>query len=83
MTNYEVYKDGVDFPIQLIKVTNFYEHLDTFGAGIRKVAITESGLYMTHEFMKNVVLETISFSVPQHTKFYQKIVKQFPEYSYA
>lgn len=83
VTHNKVFKDGVKYPIQLIKVKEIETYLDTFGAGIRKVAITEYGLFFAAEFIKNVELQTISFSVDQNTRFAQKIKQQFPDYSYT
>ena len=69
------------FKVQLIKVDNVYEHVNTFGCNLSKVIYSaENGLIMSEEFLDGVKFGVLEFTDAQET-YKNKIMAKYPEYA--
>lgn len=69
------------FKVQLIKVDNVYEHVNTFGCNLSKVIYSaENGLIMSEEFLDSVRFGVLEFTEVKET-YKNKIMAKYPEYA--
>ena len=67
--------------VQLIKVDNVYEHVNTFGCNLSKVIYSaENGLIMSEEFLDGVKFGVLEFTDAKET-YKNKIMAKYPEYA--
>jgi len=67
--------------VQLIKVDNVYEHVNTFGCNLSKVIYSaENGLIMSEEFLDSVKFGVLEFTDAKET-YKNKIMAKYPEYA--
>ena len=67
--------------VQLIKVDNVYEHVNTFGCNLSKVIYSaENGLILSEEFLEGVRFGVLEF-IDAKEIYKNKIMAKYPEYA--
>lgn len=80
VTHQSLLSEYSDKPVQFIRCKDFATHLNTFGAGLCKVALLADGtLWITPEFIRDCSEGILHFNPNCGEKFKDKMCDKYPE----